>query len=149
MRILGPWRDLLAWAWLPDDNRVVKRGESQIIGPRPGVPTVTLALSVLLCIGAMTDGASAAVVARSLQGHATTAEQRETMAALLSNLNDAARKLCRVQTGQLAVFVSKAEQDFACFTPTALRPYAPRTLGDARPPLAAHLLNLPPPALSF
>lgn len=113
------------------------------------MPTVTLALSVLLCIGAMSNGsAAAAVVAQSLGRHATTAGERESVAALLSNLNEAARKLCRVQTGQVANF-TKTQAQMLVDEPTALRPYDTEPWVHTRPAIGEHLLNLPPPVATL
>ncbi len=118
-------------------------------GGQGGLSGLTLALSVLLCIGAMSDGASAAVVAQSLSRHATTASERESVAALLSNLNEAARKLCRVPAHQAVHLGRDADVWQGEDKPTALRPYDNIPRCDARPPIGEHLLNLPPPATSF
>lgn len=125
----------------------MKRRDPQLIG---SVPAVTLTLSVLLCIGAMSDGsAAAAVVAQSLDRHATTASERESVATLLSNLNDAARKLCRVHTGQ-ALSVTSTPIDLPLVHhPTALRAYQTDTHPHAGPDLLDLLLNLPPPATTL
>lgn len=113
------------------------------------MPTVTLALSVLLCIGALSDGsAAAAVVASSLSRHGTTASERESVATLLSSLNEAARKLCRVQTGQTAHLGQTHTDTPQLHEPTALRPYPTTVWVHLQPPIGEHLLNLPPPVKS-
>jgi hypothetical protein len=111
---------------------------------------VTLTLSVLLCIGALSDGsAAAAAVAQSLGRHGTTASERESVATLLSNLNEAARKLCRVHTGQAADFTQSSAEHLPGDQPTALRPYDPESRRYAGPEIPDHLLNLPPPTATL
>lgn len=141
---------------LSDDNKSVKRRDPQFIGPktglqaRPGVPAVTLALSVLLCIGALSDGsAAAAAVAQSLGRHATTASERDSVAALLSNLNEAARKLCRIPSGQVANFSRPHAEMPLVDQPTALRAYQSVAWVYTCPAIGEHLLNLPPPSATF
>jgi hypothetical protein len=136
---------------------MVKRTERQFIGrgpgrPRgPGVPAWTLTLSVLLCIGALADGqAAAAVVAQSLDRHGTTANERESVASLLSSLNDAARKLCRHQhTGQVANTAWPPAGLPIGEDTAALGPYDAPVRCDSRPAMLDHLLNLPPPVATF
>ncbi len=128
---------------------VVKRSESQLIGPIPGVPAVTLTLSVLLCIGAMSDGSTAAsVLARSLQRHGVSASERESVASLLSSLNEAARTLCRHQAGQSARAVTP-DTDLLVDQPVALRHYDPPEDCDSGLQVLPQLLNLPPPAATI
>jgi len=115
----------------------------------PGFPGLTLALSVMLCLSAMSDGASAAAVAQSLSRHATTAAERESVSALISNLNEAARRLCRVPAGPSAGITQPEPQWSNGDEPTALRAYDEVPRCQARPPICEHLLNLPPPATSF
>jgi len=141
---------------------VVKRSDRQLIGPVagiagipgipgiPGVPALTLTLSVLLCIGAMADGpAAAAVLARSLQRQGATADQRESMASLLSSLNDAARKLCRHQSGQAIVAMQPNTDHLFRDVTTALRPYDSPGRCDVMIAMQPQLLNLPPPVASI
>lgn len=127
----------------------VKRRDPQVIGQPVGLSGLTLALSVLLCIGAMSDGASAAVVAQSLSRQATTASERESVANLISNLNEVARKLCRIPAGQHAGLIESDLQRIPCLEPTALRPFDDVPRCAAQPPIGDLLLNLPPPATSF
>jgi len=130
-----------------DDNRGVKRQDSPFIGR---VPAATLTLSVLLCIGAMADGsAAAAVVAQSLGRHGTTASERESVASLLSSLNDAARKICRHHTGQAVTTTRSLTGLLIGDEPTALRTYKASDRCDSRRPALAHLLNLPPPVATI
>ena len=111
---------------------------------------MTLTLSVLLCIGALSDGpAGAAAVAQSLSRNAVTASERESVATLLSNLNDAARKLCRVQTSQPAGLPQATVEPLPGDEPTALRVYDTGSRLPAEPALQDHLLNLPPPVATF
>lgn len=107
-----------------------------------------LTLSVLLCIGAMSD-VSAAAAARSLQRHATTAGERETVATLISSLNEAARKLCHHHTGQAVATVQTNADLLTGDGPTALKAYESPGRGDTHVPMPAHLLNLPPPAATL
>ncbi len=110
------------------------------------MPTVTLALSVLLCIGALSDGTTAAaVVASSLGRHGTTASERESVATLLSNLNEAARKLCKVPNGPVVHFTTEPGDAPLLHEPTALRPYTDAGWVHLQAPVGEHLLNLPPP----
>jgi len=129
--------------------RVVKRSESQFFGPVPGIPAVTLTLSVLLCIGALSNGSAAAsVVARSLQRQGATVAERESVASLLSSLNEAARKLCRPQPGQAVVLTTRTDH-LIRHIPTALRPVEMPERYDALKAVLPHLLNLPPPAATI
>lgn len=109
---------------------------------------MTLTLSVLLCIGAMSD-VSAAAAARSLQRHATTAGERETVATLLSSLNEAARKLCHHHAGQAVATVQSNAGLLIGDEPTALLPYESPGRCDTHAPLLDQLLNLPPPAATI
>jgi hypothetical protein len=131
-----------------DDNEFVKRQESLFIGRGPAV---TLTLSVLLCIGAMTDGAAAAaVVAESLGRHGTTASERESVASLLSSLNDAARKICRHHTGQQATVTAGSMTGLYIGEGLqAIGLYESSARCDSREPMLVHLLNLPPPVALF
>lgn len=107
-----------------------------------------LTLSVLLCIGALSD-VSAAAAARSLQRQATTAGERETVATLISTLNEAARKLCHHHTGQ-AIATVQANADLLIGNePTALESYDSPGRCDTHAPIHVHLLNLPPPAATL
>ena len=134
---------------LDDNCKTVKRRESQIIGQPVGLSGLTLALTVMLCMGAMSDGASAAIVAQRLSRQAGSTAERESVANLLSSLNEAARKLCRVPAGQHAGLLHADNRPIALIQPTALRPYDDVPGCAAQPPLDDHLLNLPPPAASF
>ena len=122
-----------------------------MIGPVPGIPAVTLTLSVLLCIGALSNGqaAAATVVAQSLQRQGVTAGERESVASLLSSLNDAARRLCQHQAGQAVVLGAPDTDHLIVEIPTALRPYEAPGHVEAYPPAQPHLLNLPPPAATI
>jgi hypothetical protein len=125
----------------------VKRQESQFIGR---TPAFTLTLSVLLCIGAMADGsAAAAVVAQSLGRHGTTARERESVAALLSSLNHAARKICLHPSGQTTTTTRSLTGLLIGDDSTALRFYESPQRCDARPAMLEQLLNLPPPVATF
>jgi hypothetical protein len=107
-----------------------------------------LTLSVLLCIGALSD-VSAAAAARSLQRQTTTAGERETVATLISSLSEAARKLCHHHTGQ-AVATVQANADLLIGNePTALKSYVSPGRCDTHVPMPAHLLNIPPPAATL
>ena len=110
---------------------------------------MTLTLSVLLCIGALASGPAAAAVAQTLERHGTTASERESVALLLSSLNNAARQLCQQQAGQAVVVVTPQTDHRVRHIPTSLRPYETPgrcgTLTAVRP----HLLNLPPPAATI
>ncbi len=132
---------------------VVKRRKFLFIGRGPGragVPAATLTLSVLLCIGAMADGsAAAAVVAQSLGRDGTTASERESVASLLSSLNDAARKICRYHTGQNATTMPSLAGLLVGDESTAVRGYDSVPRCDAWPGMLEHLLNLPPPAATI
>ncbi len=129
---------------------VVKREAPKVIGPVSGAPALMLTLSVLLCIGAMADGsAAAAVVAQSLGRHGTTASERESVASLLSSLNEAARKLCRHHAGQAVTTKSIPIDVLVGDEPTALRVYEDAERCDSRRPALAHLLNLPPPVVTI
>jgi hypothetical protein len=113
------------------------------------VPAVTLTLSVLLCIAAMSSGSTAAAMARNLRLHGTTVSERESVALLLSSLNDAARKLCRHQTGQTAVVVTPFTDYRVVETPTALLAYPMPVRSDTSAPVRPNLLNLPPPVATI
>lgn len=125
----------------------MKRRDYEFIG---SVPAVTLTLSVLLCIGALSDGSSAAaVVAQNLSRHGITAGERESVASLLSNLNEAARKLCRVPSGQSVGIAPIPIELLMGKEPTAHRAYQAEPRHETRPALQVHLLNLPPPAATL
>lgn len=112
------------------------------------MPAVMLTLSVLLCIGALSD-VSAAAAARSLQRQATTAGERETVATLISSLSEAARKLCHHHTGQAIATVQANTDLLICDGPTAIKLYDSPGRCDTHAPMPAHLLNLPPPAATL
>ncbi len=114
----------------------------------PGVPAVMLTLSVLLFIGALSD-VSAAAAARSLQRHAATAGERETVATLISTLNEAARKLCRHHAGQAVATVQTNADLLIGDGPTAVKLYDSPGRCDTHAPMLDHLLNLPPPAATL
>ncbi len=98
----------------------------------------------------MADGqAAAAVVAQSLGRHGTTASERESVASLLSSLNDAARKICRHHGGQTASATGAWSDPLIGDEPTALRPYESPERCDTRPAVLDHLLNLPPPVATI
>lgn len=126
---------------------VVKRTESQFAGP---VPTAILTLSVLLCIGALSHGSTAAaVMAQSLGRHGTTADERASVASFLSSLSDAARKLCPSHTGQSAATVAPNTDLLTLDVPTALRPYDTPIRCHTSEAILPHLLNLPPPVATI
>ncbi len=139
-----------------DDNKGVKRGENPSSVDRtpgnargPRIPAATLTLSVLLCIGALADGqAAAAMVAQNLGRHGTTASERESVASLLSSLNDAARKICLYhQSGAAANAVSSTPTGLLLGDePTALKSYEAADRSGALPGMLEQDLNLPPPA---
>lgn len=130
----------------------MKRGDSPSSGRDsriPRIPAATLTLSVLLCIGALADGqAAAAVVAQNLGRHGTTASERESVASLLSSLNDAARKICLYhQSGSAANAVRSTPAGLLLGDePTALRSYGADDRCGALPGMLEQDLNLPPPA---
>lgn len=107
-----------------------------------------LTLSVLLCIGALSD-VSAAAAARSLQRQATTAGERETVATLISTLNEAARKLCHYHTGPAVATVQTHADLLIGDEPTAIKLYESPGRCDTHAPMPAHLLNLPPPVATL
>lgn len=125
----------------------MKRQESLFNGR---VPAATLTLSVLLCIGAMADGqAAAAVVAQSLGRHGTTASERESVASLLSSLNDAARKICRHTTGQMATAARSLAGLVVGDEPGTIGQYDTPVWCDAGPAMLEQLLNIPPPVATI
>lgn len=107
-----------------------------------------LTLSVLLCMGALSD-VSAAAAARSLQRQATTAGERETVATLISSLNEAARKLCRHHAGQAVATVQLNADLLVGDEPTAMKLYDAPGRCDTHAPMLDHLLNLPPPVATL
>ncbi len=113
------------------------------------MPALTLALSVLLCVGAMSDGASAAAVVQTLQRQAATAGERDSVATLISSLSEAARKLCQHHTGQAAAVMPTSNDPIAKDEPTAIRAYVPAGRSDTRGPILIHQMNLPPPVAVF
>ena len=145
-----------------DDNKGVKRGESPSSSSsvaRPAresrisrVPAATLTLSVLLCIGALADGqAAAAVVAQNLGRHGTTASERETVASLLSSLNDAARKICQYHQPGPAGGIGGTAAGDGLFSDalTAFRSFGDVDRSGALPGMLEQDLNLPPPVALF
>jgi len=107
---------------------------------------------VLLCIGALADGqAAAALVAQNLGRHGTTASERESVASLLSSLNEAARKICLYhQSGAAANAVTSTPTGlFVGDELTALRPYEVVDRCGALPGMLEQDLNLPPPVALF